>query len=239
MTFSPSCRALTIGGVPVLLASLHAHRSPHATYPLVLWFHGFRADALAHAAELERCAALGFLAVGVDAVGHGARVHHDLQDCIARSPGGALPVVLDLADATRKELPVLTHELVESHGADPARVSAVGISMGAFLVYRAIALGSPFRAAVALLGSPEWSGPACADLPLDPFRLVRLLSITAEHDASVPPAEVGRLHSALQEQYGSQVTHRHHVLQGAGHFTSAHEWQDAMTRTLEWLQKHG
>lgn len=239
MSFSPSCRALTIAGVPVLLASPHAHQSQHATHPLVLWFHGFRADALAHAAELERCAALGFLAVGVDAVGHGARVHHDLRDRIARSPGGALPVVLDLADATRRELPALTHELVQYHGADAARMSAVGISMGAFLVYRAIALGSPFRAAVALLGSPGWSGSSSAGLPLDPFRLVRLLSITAEHDASVPPAKVEQLHSALQEQFGSHVTHRHHVLQGAGHLTSAHEWQDAMTRTLEWLQKHG
>jgi cobalamin biosynthesis protein CobT len=51
--------------------------------PTVLWCHGFRADALAHAAQLEQCAQAGFLAVGIDAVGHGARREHDIDARIA------------------------------------------------------------------------------------------------------------------------------------------------------------
>ena len=65
-----STYARTLAGVPCLIAEPAPTESSR---PVVLWCHGFRADALAHAAELELCAAAGFLAVGIDAVGHGAR----------------------------------------------------------------------------------------------------------------------------------------------------------------------
>ncbi len=79
--------ALNIAGVPVLMAAPALDGAP---FPTVLWFHGFRADALAHAGELERLASAGFLAVGIDAVGHGARRDRTISDRIVTTDGGAM-----------------------------------------------------------------------------------------------------------------------------------------------------
>jgi hypothetical protein len=56
--------------VPALIARTAAEDPP---WPAVLWFHGFTADRNASRSELEALARAGLLAVGLDAVGHGAR----------------------------------------------------------------------------------------------------------------------------------------------------------------------
>jgi uncharacterized protein len=231
---SSSLRPLSIAGVPALVATPANAAAPLRT---VLWFHGFRADALAHAAELERCAALGFLAVGIDAVGHGSRSDPGLAARMTAA-GAALPVVLDLVDRTIAELPPVVDELVRVHGADRGRVSAVGISMGAFLVYRSIVAGLPWRSSVALLGSPV-TDDGSPHLALEAFASVPLLSITAEFDESVPPGSVRRLHAGLAEHDGGASMHRHHELRGSGHLTSAEHWAEAMYETMGWLQHFG
>lgn len=225
----------TIAGVPVLIAVPRTGRARPT--PAVLWCHGFRADALAHAAELERCAGAGFLAVGIDAVGHGARRDDLLDDRIAEV-GGALPVMLTQVEQTVGELPALMDTLVIQHGADRTRVSLVGISMGAFLAYRSVTAGVPLRAVVALLGSPEWSTATSAHRTPLLFRDCALLSITAEHDVSVPPPAVARLHAALDAMFGATPSRVHAVLRGAGHLTSRAQWDEAMQATMDWLIEH-
>jgi uncharacterized protein len=231
-----STRGWTVAGVPVLLARPSQPRE----YPLptVLWCHGFRADALAHARELERCARAGFLAIGLDAVGHGARIDVGISARIARD-GGALPLMLEQVEQTVDELPNLIRTLIADFNTDAAAISLVGISMGAFLAYRAIGAGLPLRSVVALLGSPEWSSGTSAHLVPQSFHDVALLSVTAEHDVSVPPAAVVRLHAALDSQYGYTSSRRHDVLLGAGHLTSAVEWEQAMQTTMGWLEQYG
>jgi uncharacterized protein len=229
----------TLAGVPLLIAEPERWSGPA---PLVLWHHGFQADALAHAGELERCAEAGFLAVGVDAVGHGARSDPDRAARIASAPGAAMEIMLDCAELTVGELPALLRALTESYRVDGSRISMVGISMGAFLTYKAIAAGLPLRAAVALLGSPDWS-PRARSPHLEPeaFRRVALLSVTAEHDVSVSPAATAALHTALMEnaQPASFHPHYHFVLRGAGHLTTAEEWQRAIRVTMQWLEHWG
>jgi uncharacterized protein len=227
--------ARTISGVPVLIGVPPRSDGP---LPVVLWHHGFTADSLAHAGELERCAEAGFLAIGVDAVGHGARTDHDRGARIAASPDGALSVMMDIVDDTLSELPTLIDTLARDFAIDRSRVSIVGISMGAFLVYRAIVTGLPVRAAVALLGSPDWPRDAPSGRQLTAFRDVALLSVTAEHDVSVPPAPAKALHAALRDAY-PEADLQHHELRGAGHLTSAAEWSEAMQMTLGWLGRHG
>lgn len=231
--------ARIFGEVPVLVCE--PARQRQGPLPFVLWYHGFRADALAHAQELEACAQAGFLAVGVDAVGHGARRDPQLAERLAASRDGALPVMLDQVEATVAELPALVAALRAAYALDPDRCSMVGISMGAFLVYHALAAGPPPRAAVALLGSPQWPR---ASSPYDALLrrgATALLSITAEHDVSVPPGSTAALHQAAARVTGVPATAawRHHVLRGAGHLTSAGEWAEAMRHTLGWLREHG
>ena len=227
-----SLHALSIVDVPVLLG-VPTHGD--APWPTVLWYHGFRADALAHAAELERCAEAGFLAVGVDAVAHGVRRDHTLAERVATTEGSAMSVMLSLVDESLLELPALVSALVKSHNADAARISLVGISMGAFLAYRAIGIGLPLRAVVALLGSPEQAGANSPHDAIEAFGSVALLSVVAEHDASVPPKAASAFHDALATRYGNPNLHRHHLLRGAGHLTNALQWEEAMRVTMDWL----
>ncbi len=225
----------TIAGVPLLIAEPEASLHP---LPVVFWCHGFRADALAHAAELERCAAQGFLAVGIDAIDHGARQSDDLAVRLEAAAGGAMSVMLDLVGRGALELPELIDALAATRPIDRTRVSLVGISMGAFLGYGAIARGVPLRSVVALLGSPEWPDVRSPHRSIDAFRDVSLLSITAEHDTHVPPGPANRFHIDLAMRY-PLGRHRYHELRGAGHLTSGDQWREAMDETMTWLLQTG
>ncbi len=225
-----------LAGVPVLIAEPRASAELH---PVVLWYHGFNADALAHAAELERCADAGFLAVGIDAVGHGARRDPSLAARVAAAGTGAIHIMLDVAEETLTEQTALIEALADAFPIDHTRVSLVGISMGAFLCYRAIVTSPPLRAVVALLGSPEWPRTTSPHHSLHTFQNVALLSITAERDTHVPPDAAQRLHTSLHHHFPHSARHHHHTLPNSGHLTSAESWRDAMTETLEWLKTHG
>ncbi len=231
-------RPRVFAGVPTLIAVPETSDFPT---PVVIWYHGLHADALAHAAELERCAAAGFLAIGVDVVGHGARRDANLAEWLSQSPDGGLSVMLSLVEQTVLELPAMLDEIEETFPINRDRVSLVGISMGAFLVYRAVVDGPPIRAIVALLGSPEWPSSESPHLSLARFRDVAVLSITAEHDASVSPAAAQRLHEALQRlpDSDSAKPEHHHMLRGAAHGLSAMEWTRAMRVTMQWLKRWG
>lgn len=223
-----------IAGVPVLMARPHRpHGSPPP--PVVLWFHGFRADALANAAELQRIARAGYLAVGIDAVGHGRRIDPALAARIAGSPGGALPVMQTLAAATAEEIPSVLDAIASRGLGDTGRAALVGVSMGAFLVYRAL-LDVPVRAAVAILGSPVWPGPRNPALVSpEAFADVALLSITAERDERVPPRATRERHDRLDAATPASLRHRYLELAGAPHLLDAPRWARVMDHTMDWL----
>jgi dienelactone hydrolase len=217
---------------------------------VVLWLHGFRADAAANAAELSAIAGDGFVAVGVDAVGHGRRRAADLDARVAGTPGGARAVMLELAAATATELPALLGEVGARGLGDPSRAGVVGVSMGGYLAYRAALAVPGVRAVVAVLGSPEWGAPGAAG-PDSPHRRpaafgrVALLSITAERDASVPPAAARALHAALDalpayvgDGTRPRAAARYVELPGAEHLMGADDWRRAMDAARGWLRDH-
>ena len=139
---------------PGLIAVPHDVFSPR---PFVFWCHGFRADSLADAAELERLYAAEFLGV-------------------ASMPWAAC--------------------------------------------------GLPVRAAVMLLGDPEWRNDDRPHRQLTRFADVALLSVTAEHDVSVPSVPVRRFYLSLRGTFDS-LRHHPHELRGAGHLTSEAPWDEA------------
>ncbi len=219
-------RGLTIAGVPVLLG---VPQPPNRPLPVVLWFHGFRADALAHAQQLERCSDAGFLAVGVDAIGHGARRDEQLSARVAESDGHVMQIMREQIALTIVELPALVEALVRDFGADRTRVSVVGTSMGAFLAYELLASSFSVHAAVALLGSPMH---VSFDALVHACDRTALLSITAEHDVNVSPDAALALHARLGDDA------RHHILRGSGHLTSREHWHEAMELTFVFLDRH-
>jgi dienelactone hydrolase len=208
--------------------------------PVVVWYHGFNAAKEAHETELARVASLGMVAVGVDAVGHGER---RLPDFDARKAGPMEHVrafMLELADATAAELPRLVQALADEGLADPRRVSLVGISMGGYLVYRAVADGPDVHAAVALLASPVWPDDARSPhLRPEAFARTALLSITAQRDESVPPEPTRAFHAQLTARSMRSAPSGYRELADAPHLMNGAQWSTAMDATMDWLRRYG
>jgi pimeloyl-ACP methyl ester carboxylesterase len=225
--------ARSLGSVPVLMARPASGAPP---WPAVLWFHGFGADAAGNQAELARIASAGFLAVGIDAVGHGRRRLPDLDERIAAPSEEALATMLELAAATADELPALLRALQATGLADVSLVSVVGVSMGGYIVYQALVVEPAIRVAVALLSSPEWPGGGGPSEHLGALGRASLLSITAERDVNVPPDAARRLHRALEQRAPGSRRHRYIELAGAEHLMNAEQWEQAMEETMRWLE---
>jgi dipeptidyl aminopeptidase/acylaminoacyl peptidase len=204
---------------------------------VVLWFHGFGVDKEMHRPELERFAQAGFLAVGVDAAGHGERRLPDLDERREGTQEQALLTVLELAPQTARDVPTIIDALVRESLGDPERVAVAGISMGGYVVYSAVMVEPRIRAAVAILGSPDWPQGDSPHRHLHALARTRLLSITAERDENVPPAAARTLHRRLSEEYpGAQQ--RYVELPGEPHLMSAEGWAVTMDEMLRWLQAH-
>jgi dienelactone hydrolase len=196
------------GDVPVLLVA----ESLQGPLPAVLWYHGLTASKGANRKDLEQIARAGFLAVGVDAVGHGAR--HDPRERPFR----------DLVHESVGEIPALIDALVASGHADEKRIGIAGVSFGGFILYRALNIEPRLRAAVALLGSPpkDMKAPRAA-----------LLSITGELDERVPPNQARDFHRSLP----ADERFRYIELPGAQHHMNGDQWNTAIAAMLVWLSR--
>jgi hypothetical protein len=225
----------TIGGVPLLLAVPAAAARP---LPAVLWFHGFGVDKETHRKELRQLAEAGFLGVGVDAAGHGARRLADLAERQATPHEQALRTMIDLVSLTADEVPAVVRALVDEGLADGERIGAAGVSMGGYVVYRVVLVEPAIRAAVSILGSPEWPHGDSPHHHLDGFRRTALLSVTAERDENVPPAAARELHRRLAEADPESARHRYVELPGAVHLMGEDDWNRTMDETLRWLDRH-
>jgi dipeptidyl aminopeptidase/acylaminoacyl peptidase len=224
------------GSVPLLVVSPSTGSPPFAT---VLWFHGLGVSKNTHEKELQQLADAGFLAVGVDAAGHGERELPTLKQRIAEgSQDEALRLMLPLAELTARDVPLVVRTLVEEGLTDERRVALAGISMGAYVVYRAVAIVQGIRAAIALLGSPDW--PEGISPHSDPaaFRSTALLSITAERDVNVPPDAARAFHDMLDEDGERTAPARYLELSGASHLMSEGDWARAITETVAWLRRY-
>jgi dienelactone hydrolase len=211
-------RRRTIDTVPLLLVSDRG-RAPR---PAAFWFHGFNSDANANRAELERLAAAGFLAIGVDAVGHGARRWPNLDDIAAAAREETLRAMRIMVNDTAHELGTVI-DVLAAEGEIDDRIGVAGVSMGGYLVYRALTLEPRIRAAVALLGSPD-------DIHDSALHPTALLSITAQRDVNVPPTDARALHDRLR-----WPTARYMEIEGAEHLMTQEQWNHAMDETVNWL----
>jgi len=204
-----------LGSAPALIV-----RPVDARLPAVLWFHGFGVGKETHEPELARFAAAGFAAIGIDAAGHGARRLPDLAERQAAPREEAKATMLELAAQTADETPAILDALIASHIADPHAIAVAGVSMGGYVVYRAMA-DQRVKAAVSILGAPE--------LLRESAEHVALLSITAERDENVPPAEARRFHETRSG------THRYLEIANAGHLMNEAQWNEAIDATVAWL----
>lgn len=223
-----------LAGVPVRLV----HRGdPGATRGAVLFYHGLFAEIAGQTKELVSLADHGYLAVGVDAVGHGVRRWPDLEARLAA--GGRGDVVFgEVVGSSLQEVPGLLDALLAGDMARPGRLAVAGISMGGYIAYGAAARVPRFEACLPILGSPRWGIPGSPAEAPDAFYPVALLAQNAGADQNVPPDAAREFTEVLRPRYaGAPERLRYVEYPGCGHFMPEAEWERLWTRAVAWLER--
>lgn len=230
---------ISLAGAPALLLGQgHPYRGT------VLLYHGLSSSKETQEKELEQLARHSFLAVGIDAVGHGERRYADFEQRMD-SDRWYLEM-LSMVQETAREVPsVIAHlrELSDGLG----EVALVGISMGACIVYSALAHHDlPLKAAVPILGSPDFSMGGRRPLPEDwweqsphhrpdRFAPLPMLIQNAGQDQHVSPEPARDFAGKLQPHYQS-CPHRLEYVEysESDHFMRPQDWEAMWNRTMNW-----
>ena len=236
MSPAPEIATRRIGTVPTLVVS---HGGKLGT---VLLFHGLGASKEANLPELHQLASAGFVAIGVDAVGHGERRYPDFEQRFASGSGHEAPAALfEVVEQTTAEIPRLVDGLAREGLCEAGRLGIAGVSMGGYITFGAVLAERRFSAAVSLVGSPRWRPCAERSPHLYPERFapVALLIQTAGKDASVPPEQARDFHARLVPHYRRFPERlRYEELPDAVHMMSAAQWQQMTTNTVDWLRRY-
>jgi dienelactone hydrolase len=224
-----------LGAAPALLARSAALALP---LPAVLWYHGLSATKETHRPELAALARAGFLAVGIDAVGHGERRSVDFTERMTGPKEKTDHVFLDFVFETAAEVPRLLDALSAGGWADPERLAMGGVSMGAYVVYSALVEETRLRAAVALLGRPDWPRAGSPHLCAARYVPTPLLSITAGNDEIVPPYGTRALHREIAPLYADHPERLcYREIEGASHLMEPREWARSVRETVAWFER--
>jgi len=215
-------RRYRFAGIPLLTIAADA-----APRPVVLFYHGLHSSKETHRKELEDLARRGFLAVGVDAVGHGERCIDDLYAFL--NCGELRRQVSKLLRPTMEELPLLVDHLI-AQGYGP--VGLAGISFGGMLAFGAVPREPRVRAVVAILGDPRWCAP-------DPsaFAHTPLLAWNGGRDQHVDPTGAREFVSELRRRNPDGAFEYREYLE-SDHFMQPKDWNDGWNATLAWFEQH-
>lgn len=151
---------LRVAGAPAL-AAYRDSPARAGTAGTILYYHGFGGGKEDARDALVALAEAGFLAVGLDNVGHGERRLPDFGRRFAGlGPGPELEAgFLALVRATAREVPTVLDDLLARGLARPDHLGVAGWSMGGFVAYAAVVADPRLRAAAPLLGAPAWRLP--------------------------------------------------------------------------------
>lgn len=192
---------------------------PAAARGEVLVLHGGGTSSGAGFEPLRRrLAAQGFASTAFDFIGHGRT-------------GGAL------ADSSLADRAAQVLAVQDALALDAPRLTLIGFSMGAYVATRVAALRSPAGLGLAIPAAytpGAWAlpfGPRFADCirqprswaDTDAFEILsayrgRLLVLSADEDAVIPPEIPPRLYEAA----AAAAWRRHHRIAGAGHKLDLH-----------------
>lgn len=230
----------TLAGVPALVTSL-AEPEAAAARGAVLVLHGLTAAKEVQHIESHSLARHGYLAVALDAAGHGERRLADFAERFSTPERGERSF-FELVSQTAAELPGVVAALRERGWAHPGRLGAVGISMGGFILLGAVVSRCPLDAVVAIVASPRWRGATpqgqSPHQRLDQFFPTPLLMITGSADETVPPGDARQLAAELAPHYQpdpSRLRYLEHA--GEGHMFSKAVWDATWGETLAWFER--
>jgi hypothetical protein len=234
----------SIAGAPVLLTSSRAPEIA-ARRGAVLVYHGFGGDKSRLEDLAGALAGAGFLAVRVDAVGHGDRrlpqwdrVFSEQRWAEAEDETEA--EFLTLLTATAAEVPAIVDELVARGWAHEGRLGITGRSLGGEISYAAVLAEPRIRAAAPMVGSPEWTLPWPGSPHRHPERFypVPILSHGAELDEYVPTKYIRDFHDRLTPLYAQSPERLRFVeYPGVGHSLTPELWRETHQRVVAWFDR--
>lgn len=216
-------RSFSFGGIPLL--ALARDGRPR---PCVLFYHGLHTDKETHRRELESLAGRGFLALGVDAVGHGQRRMPDLKGFIQR--GELLTQATKLLRPTLEEIPLLV-DFLEAEGYGPFGLA--GISFGAMLAFAAPPREARLRSVAAVLGDPSWCHPHAH---LGSYEQVALLAWNGGQDVHVDSGPARHWIEHLQHTF-PRGRYEYREFADSDHFMRPEDWEQGWNRTLQWFEE--
>jgi uncharacterized protein len=211
----------------------------------ILVYHGLGACKEVQRPECRILADHGFLAVGVDAWGHGARGLPELESLL-RGPD-THRTLLEMVHRSIEEIPAIVDGLTALLGPATGPLGIMGISMGGYIVFGATSRERRIRAAVSILGSPDWTVGAKGDewllgesphLRAQTFAPTALLMINAGLDTSVPPLASRAFAEALAPCYQATPDRlRYLEYPHSGHFMRDVDWHDAWRVSVSWARR--
>jgi uncharacterized protein len=226
-------RRTTLGRTPALMVS-QAPAELAAQRGTVLVLHGFTASKDVQRTEVESLAQHGYLAVGLDAVGHGERRWPDFQQ---RFSGDGERPFFELVQQTANELPGVLAALRELELLCEGRLGAVGFSMGGTIVLGSVGHRCAFDAVATVVAPPHWRqvGEDFAER-LEAFFPTPLLMQTGERDEVISPAAARALAERLRPHYASAPERLRFVeYAGEAHLFSPNAWRQAWGEVLGWF----
>lgn len=229
-----------LSGVPALLVFKN-HAEAAAKKGTILLFHGLGGSKETHFRELVSLAQQGFLAVGVDNVGHGKRRYADFVGRFSSKTPTVETEFLRAVLETAREVPAVIDNLSKKSLIYEGRVGAAGVSMGGYITFRAIIEAPTIKAAVSIVGSPEWRSEwmESPHRHIEKFSAVKLLSQTATKDEIVPAAGAREFHKALKRHYTDYDKRFSYIeFTESGHVLEESDWNSAWVNTLVWFESH-
>lgn len=206
----------------------------------VLLYHGLGAHKESQTKELATLAEQGFLAICVDAVGHGERKLADFDIQFARDNRDSEQNFVALLLDNVREIPCLIDMLVALGWTKPGKIGITGISMGGYISYASPLVDRRINVAAPILGSPQWKIFHAESPHLFPERFfpTALLAQNAGADQFVPCHFARDFHRKLKPYYLSAPERIHYIeFPEAGHFMVEAEWNALWHNVIAWFNK--
>ncbi|PIQ24596.1 hypothetical protein COW36_11300 [bacterium (Candidatus Blackallbacteria) CG17_big_fil_post_rev_8_21_14_2_50_48_46] len=207
----------------------------------VFFYHGLGSAKEQSLKELESLAAHGFLAIGIDNRGHGARRYADFEARFSGENPDFGSELIAAVRATAAELPHLIDAYLAEGWIQPEKLGLVGVSMGGYIAYAAILAEPRLKAVSVILGSPYWRESPAESPAHRPERFFpcALLSQNAGQDQAVPAQFARDFHQALQTYY-AQAPERlaYFEYPESGHFMREEDWDLCWQRSISWFENN-
>jgi dienelactone hydrolase len=232
---------LSLGPAPVRMVWTGDEAAAAGHRGALLFVHGLGVDIGIQTPELHAIANAGYLAVGLDAVGHGARRWPDFDARFGTTDESKAHTMFGLVRDTAAEVPAIVDALIAEGLASPERVGMGGISMGGYVTYRARVVEPRLSLLLPILASPVW--PVLDDdsphRHADRFFPAALLSQTAADDEVVPAHEGAAFAAELEPFYAERPERLRHVEHaGERHMVSPDGWRRLWDEAMGWLATH-